>query len=284
LLDDPYNAAKFLLPVVARNGFSEAERVAKQSLSYVMTRDNVKLRRILEYLAECVKFYSNLDNKREAFIAMDMGIRPIEFKAIRAALNASTYKEAVEKVAKLLAPVVKADERAVNEVVNYGYLAIWVGSPKSRTLAEEVEATLETGAFFVARVYGYKSWQREKLINLAKMFTYAGNANVEPLAKKVRIEVLRRMVKAAPQIVTGAAGSEAVSATIIATSEAFYRRKPSKEKISEIASLVWKAVTGQDIPENVLEMVVKEVVSRWWRRNAKLQATTSKRDRRTVKQ
>lgn len=261
LLFSPYNAVKMLLPVVNRSNISEAIEVLKDSFSYFKNPSDEKVKEIMNILEDTVNFYKAVGG-RESWVAMDMGLHPYEYNIIKIALSRK-YEEALPEIIDIASTIhgIKVS-RVYNDIMKFGFLAIWMGNPQSRVVANTIQTTLESGVYFASRVYGWKSGEREKIMRMAKIFTYAGNPRVEPLSKAVRIDTLRRMIKAVPQIVEGERKEEAVNATIVAVKEAFHfwKKVPYKNAI-KIAKLVWYAITGEtNLPDNLVSRIKQEVV------------------------
>ena len=261
LLFSPYNAVKMLLPVVNRSNISEAIEVLKDSFSYFKNPSDEKVKEIMNILEDTVNFYKAVGG-RESWVAMDMGLHPYEYNIIKMALSRK-YEEALPEIIDIASTIhgIKVS-RVYNDIMKFGFLAIWMGNPQSRVVANTIQTTLESGVYLASRVYGWKSREREKIMRMAKMFTYAGNPRVEPLSKAVRIDTLRRMIKAVPQIVEGERKEEAVNATIVAVKEAFHfwKKVPYKNAI-KIAKLVWYAITGEtNLPDNLVSRIKQEVV------------------------
>jgi len=260
LLDSPFNAVKMLLPVVARQGMREAERALRESYSYLKSPDEEKVKAILSALEQAVKYYEGIGG-RKARIAMDMGLHPLEYEIVGVALS-KEYREALDEIIRRASAVHGVNpERVSEDIARYGFLAIWLGNWEARMVADTIQTVLETGVFYAGRVYGWKSPERERAAKMAKMFTYAGNPRVEPLAREVRIDVLRRMIRAAPQIVGGAQSlDEAFAATVAAVKEAFLlRRRVDPAKVSRLSKLVWYAITGTGMPPELEAEVLREV-------------------------
>jgi len=261
LLDSPFNAVKMLLPVVNRHGMREAERLLRESYSYLKNPDEGKVKAIMPALEQAVKYYHERVGGRRARAAMDMGLHPLEYEIVEVALS-KEYREALGEIINKASAIHGVNpERVADDIARYGFLAIWLGNWEARMVADTIQTVLETGVFYAGRVFGWKSPERERASSMAKMFTYAGNPRVEPLAREVRIDVLRRMIKAAPQIVGGAQGlEEAYAATIVAVKEAFLLRKTvDPAKVRRLARLVWYAITGRDsMPAELEAEVLKE--------------------------
>jgi len=261
LLDSPYSAVKMLLPVVSKGGMSAAINVLKDSFSYLKNPDDEAVKETISLLEDVIKYYDIIGGK-EAQVSMDMGLLPIEYEIIQTALS-KEYHEALSEIIQKASSIYGIEPSAVaNDILKYGYLATWMGKAEAREVANTIQTILETGVFYASRVFGWDSVERKHMSKIAKMFTYAGNPLVEPLAKTVRIDTLRRMIKAAPQIVEGASDFEdAYNSTIVAVKEAFYMRKTIKPKaVKKIATLVWYAMTGSETPPSDLIIdVLKEV-------------------------
>jgi len=261
LLDSPFNAVKMLLPVVSRQGMREAERLLRESYSYLKSPDEGKVKAIMPALEQAVRYYERVGGRR-ARVAMDMGLHPLEFEMVEVAMS-KEYREALGEIIKRASAIHGVNpERVAEDIARYGFLAIWLGNWEARMVADTIQTVLETGVFYAGRVFGWKSPERERASAAAKMFTYAGNPRVEPLAREVRIDVLRRMIKAAPQIVGGAQSlEEAHAATVVAVKEAFLLRKTvDPAKVRKLARLVWYAITGRDsMPAELEAEVLREV-------------------------
>jgi len=255
LLQDEIAMIKMLLPLYypAVKIYKDAKKglmmYAKNTYSYMIQMDDSKLSEIIDKVINIVNEYTKYGDEKQVRVAIRMGLHPVEFKAILDMLTLPDYKSAIEVTLIAVCDLYKLDaNKAYRDVMKYGYLASWIGDPVAREVADRVQMFLETASFWTARVYGWNSPEHEKMIDLAKKFAYGGNVNVEPLAKAVSIETLRRMVKAVPSLVTGVqTESEAVKLTVVATREAFLHRKTVKRgAIIKLAKLVYKALLGEE--------------------------------------
>ena len=261
LLDDTFTAVKMALPVYMKSGIEGAKRLLLSSYSYKKKPRPDRVNAIIEDLEGVVNFYNRVGGA-EALVAMEMGIHPLEYNLIRTALRGAYY-EVLPDIIEIASRIADTDPQRVREdIVEYGYLAIWLGrKPEARMVAEIIQSTLETGAHWAARVYGWKSSEHVHLIGIAKQFAFAGNPRVEPLAREVRIDTLRRMIKAAPQIVKGATGEEAISAAVVALKEAFaFRKRVARDRLKRLASLVLYAITGEEPGRHAVEEIVGAVM------------------------
>lgn len=264
MLRDPYSLSKLLLPVYATTrSWEKVSAVARASYSYLVENNSEELlSNAIEVMKRVVEYYSKISEK-EAYYAMLMGIFPLEFEAVKSVLASSSYKEAVEKVLDYACQIHGVEPGEVyDDILHYGYLASWFGNPAARQVADTIQTILETGAFWAARVYGWKSQEREKLVSIAKKFAYAGNERVEPLAQAVRIDVLRRMIKAVPQLVEGVTKSEdAYTLTVVAIKEAFlFRKRVYRKSVAKLINLVFYALVGREPIESEHTAIYNEVV------------------------
>lgn len=281
LLSNPFSAVKFGLTVYSRTrDLREVEDVLRDTYHYFTGGvDEQQFSNIMSEVKEAVDFYSNIKD-RSALVAMDMGIHPLEYQVLQSALSNNSYEEfvrfAATTVAERILGVSSGD--VVSDVIKYGYLATLVGrSPASRDVADYIQNIIETGSFWAWRSFGFKSPEHQRLLDLAKRFAYANNPNVEPLASAVQIHVLRRMIKAVNEIVTGLGSDDpekAVALTGVAVKEAYiFNKRVSRKKVARLAGLVFKAITGRDPQPDELNMSVAKAIEELKSANKDLQVT-----------
>lgn len=263
-LSDAYAVIRLLLPVYARTrSWESVVKLAKKSFSYsVLGNADTLLNSMLSVLKMAIRFYES-EAKIGARVAMSMGLAPVEYKAITAALNAGTYKEAVRSVIEYSCQLHGVDPSTVEpEVMEYGYLAAWHGTPSARVVADTVQNLLETGAFWASRVFGWGSKEHNKLVLYAKKFTYAGNERLEPLAKRVRIEVLRRLVKAVPHLLGDPVShGEALGLVLDGVREIYrYRKRVSKKHVAAVVEDLFYALTGDKPSTRERDLLVTRAV------------------------
>jgi len=264
MLSDHYSLCKLLLPVYATTRrWDDVGKVARMSYSYFVSQGaDGMVEEALKAVREAAGYYERVGG-REARHAMLMGMLPLEFEAVKSALSSSSYREAVGAVVRAACEVHGVSPAEVwGDIERYGFLASFLGSPHSRSVADTAQTILEMGMFWASRVYGWGSQERVKLAEVAKAFVYAGNPRVEPLASAVEVDVLRRMVKAVPQLVSGAEKDEAVPLVAVAVKEAYiYRRRVKREEVEGLSRLVYQALTGEPPEVRVLREAVSEAVS-----------------------
>lgn len=279
LLSDTYSAAKISLPIYARakakqepleTVIQRIENLLKDSYDFYTTHDEEKLAEAMSGLSEIIEIYEKeIGWSRESEVACLMGMHPIELLAVRQAISVQDYSEAINKILGFACELEKIDPAECEEnlevsrdIKKYGYLAAWLGStPVSRTLAERIQTVLETGAFWAARTYGWKSEQHEKMLSLAKKFSYAGNEYVEPLAKALTIDQLRRVVKAVPAIIQSDGGSEPISMVAQALKEIFlFRKVIKKAKMIEMAKLAFYAIEKRQPNDLELDIIIRRSI------------------------
>ena len=248
LLSDPLSVVKLSLPVYVDGGIDAVRRMLLNTYSYIVGEaKESQLARALEYVYAAVEYYKKQGTSKPVIVAMQMGLHPLEYEAVNRALYSDTYKTAVSTVLKASCRLLGIEyEKVEDDIMRYGFLAVWFGNPAARQAADMVQTILESGVFWAARTYGWKSQEREKMTNLAKAFAYAGNPRVEPLSRLVRIDKLRRMIKAVPQIVSGITKyDDPIELTVIAIREAYlFARRVSMRTIQRLADAVYYAMTG----------------------------------------
>jgi len=254
---------KLLLPLYSST--TNLEKIAKSTYSYFVNRDEKTVARAIEFIKSVAEEYRKLGNDKKVVVAMKMGMHPKEYQTIVNVLAMpQSYTSTIEYVLTTVCEIYGVDRTEVYEdIIRWGFLAVWFGSnPKSRDVADKIQTLLETATFWAAKAFGWSSDEHQKLVDLAKKFAYGGNPNVEPLAKSVRIDVLRRMIKAVPQLVTGATSeNEAVQLTVVALKEAFLHRKQvRRDEILHLANLVYKSLTGSLPSAETAGIIYAEVV------------------------
>jgi len=266
LLYSIYSAAKMILPVYAttRRPVEElVDELLRDSYSYMVYRDTQAVEEIKETMKKIVEYYRKNWNKKTYYACL-LGLTPPEYSAITKISETTNYKDAVEIALATTCSIYDVKPTKVyKDIIRYGYLAVWLGNPLSREIADAIQTLLETGAFWAGRVYGWSSPERQKIVKYAKMFAYAGNPRVQPLANEVRIDALRRMIKAIPQIVSGASPSEAYHLVPVAVREALINRKQVKrKKVESLVRLTYYAMTGQQLVGDLYSSLLRETLEK----------------------
>lgn len=255
LLNDELGVVKLALPVyAATKSLRAVEKVLRETYSHF---DGGLVDNAVKLVEMEVEYYKNHD-RRLAVPAMMMGLHHLEYEAIVLALSAPDYEAAIRVISDRACRLLGVGcSDVMDDLLRYGFLASWFGNVQSRPVADAVQTILESGVFWASHVYGWKSPEREKLTELAKKFAYAGNLQVEPLAKTVRIDVLRRMVKAVPAIIRGASEEDAAKLVPVAVKEAYINRKAaSRKKVEELVKLTYYAMTGKHPEPHVLTVMM----------------------------
>lgn len=245
LLSDELAVVKLALPVYAETKNVKAvEEILRNSYSAF---NDIPADRAVEIARTEIEYYRNQD-KKLATPAMLMGLHHHEYEAILLALRSNDYREAIKGVADRACRLLGVDcSEVVDDLMKYGFLATWFGNIQARPVADMVQTILESGVFWTSHVYGWKSSEREKMTELAKKFAYAGNPLVEPLSKAVKIDELRRMIKAVPAIIEGADDDDARILVPVAVREAYINKKSARrKKVEELARLTYYAMTGEN--------------------------------------
>ena len=268
LLSDIYSTVKMVLPVYGVNRgnpnvWNIILNLLKQSYHYTTGEvGKSDIDWIMRYVKDVVNYYEKRWDKGTE-VAVLTGLHPIEYKTIQDILKSNTYTEAVEIAITNLSQVTGIEKVDVyDDIIKYGFLSVWFGNPQSRVMADAIQTLLESGSFWAGRTYGWKSQEREKLVRIAKKFAYAGNERVEPLASVVRIDVLRRMIKAVPQIVEGTTfEDEAKSLVPIAVKEAFiFSKRVYKSRIGTLINKVYYALTGRYPSQDEFSSMLRDTI------------------------
>ena len=82
-------------------------------------------------------------------------------------------------------------------------LAIYLGRSASRQLAEMTQTILDAAAVYARRVYGWRSREFENARRIADAFVYAGNPSLEQLARLLRHDEMKRLIRHMPYLVDG---------------------------------------------------------------------------------
>jgi len=273
LLDDPYALTKLALPVYAAGGWGAVKRIVTESLAYLRYSDKVNIDNILAPVREAVEFYEKLGRARPVKVAIEMGLHPLEYEAIVEILKSQEYKEAVEAALMSVCMILGVNpEKVYDDIMEYGFLAAWLGSPEARSVADHIQTLLEAGAYWAGAVYGWQSSERAKMVEIAKKFAYAGNPRVEPLAREIPVNRLRRMIKAVPQIVRGAQPEDATQLVPVAVKEAYiFARRVYRKKLARLVKLTYYAMTGMEPQPQILQQMVETVVKELKKSNPSLQ-------------
>ena len=260
LFSDYMAVVKLFLPIAARRGLEAVRRLARASFTFHVRRDEGEVEEAVATVKRVLDYYkTRCPEPRECRTATAMGLTPEEYEVARLSMHGD-YRDIVGEAARRAAGLVGADNVNLGVIERYGYLAAWLAQdPAVRSVADMLQMMLETAVYLAARVYGWSSEERARASANAKAFAYAGNTRVEPLARAVPVDTLRRMIRAAPAIVTGARGEEALHAAIAALREAFIFTRPRRDRVERLAKLVWYAATGTQIDEDTLEKIVGAV-------------------------
>jgi len=261
LLRDPVAPVKYALP---RAGYAcdceAARRALRETFSYAKTRDDAAVEAALERVREAIEYYQVVGG-RAARVAVEMGLHPLEHQMISTVLAGGGYRETLAQLLPFAMELVGVDRPdAAQDVMNYGYLATWMGStPAARELASVIQNVVETGSYYAGRVYGWGSPEWRRVASFAKKYAYAGSPALEAAARTVRVDTLRRMIKAAPQLVLGVRDrGEAEKAVLAAVTAAFPEPAPP-DRVARLLRTLWSALTGDDAPPGELVRRALEV-------------------------
>lgn len=268
-LSDDVTAVKLGLVIYsAAKSMDEVRRIFTNTYQYFIGRaSDERVDELLGEVREAAAFYRRIGTPAAA-VAMYMGIHPDEYAIIDAALRSNTYQEFIREILPAAARLARADLGEVSDdITTYGFLATILGrSPASREVAELIQSVIEAGAFWAWRAFGYKSKEHEKLLTRAKEFAYAGNPYVEPLASGVRIDVLRRMIKAVPEIVSGFSGRDdaekVIQLTALAVKEAYINRRiVSRRNVAKLVGLTFYALSQREAKPGEVARAVERVIT-----------------------
>ncbi|MEM3964161.1 MAG: DEAD/DEAH box helicase [Thermofilaceae archaeon] len=137
---------------------------------------------------------------REEFAAAIMGLHPDEWR-LRTSMVAGDYRSTVEEAVDVASRARGIDDRAVKKhVVDFGLLSHYMGSWKVRELADATQSMLDAVALYVRRVYGWKSQEFSNAKRIVDLFVYGGNPRAEELAKVLRYDEMKRVIRNLPNI------------------------------------------------------------------------------------
>lgn len=178
-----------------------------------------------EAAALVAEYYYEVDGEvfkprgREEAIAAKMGLHPYEWEVAKTAVSGdykATVEEAVMVADKALELNAKPDD--MDTVVRYGMLAIYLGRNAARQLAEMTQTILDAAAVYARRVYGWRSQEFANARRIADAFVYAGNPSLEQLARLLRHDEMKRLIRHMPYLVDGkyeTPGPEIVAANMV---------------------------------------------------------------------
>jgi superfamily II DNA or RNA helicase len=133
-------------------------------------------------------------------IAAAMGLHPKEWW-VHETMIANDYKSSVLRAAQAAQEARGINDRdVVDKILDYGFLAIYIGGWKVRDVAEMTQTILDAAAVYVKRLYGWKSQEFQNARRIAEMFIYGGNPNAEFLARVLRHDEMKRVIRNVPQV------------------------------------------------------------------------------------
>lgn len=137
---------------------------------------------------------------REEAVAAVMGLHPEEWK-IRTHMISGDYRATVESAVGV-ASIARGidDEEVKRRVISFGLLSHYVGSWKVRDLADMTQTILDAVALYVRRVYGWRSQEFSNAKRVVDLFTYGGNSRAEKLAKVLRYDEMKRIIRNIPNL------------------------------------------------------------------------------------
>lgn len=133
-------------------------------------------------------------------VAAIMGLHPREREVYFPAIQGN-YRETVAKAVEAAGESCGVGDREVMEkVLDYGFLAIYLGGWKTREVAEVTQTILDAVAVYTRRLHGWKSNEFSNARKVAETYAYGGNPNAEYLAKVLRHDELKRVIRNVPQV------------------------------------------------------------------------------------
>jgi len=271
LLDSPATALKYAIPEAYYAGAGAAEEALRNTFSYHYYRSEVAEKAVQEIAraaAQTVNFYASKLAPEELGVVAEMGLVPEEYVAIHAATT-KPYKEmlgiAVPAIASLLGFPHSQLATIWREISRFGVLATSLGSWQSRDVASRLQDVLDSAVYFAYRVYGRASPQYRNARENALAFAFAGNPRLVAVARLVRTDELRRMVKAVPGLSAGAGSIDEARRLVEAALEAAFPpmwKGPKRRHLRKIVEALYYAVLGEAVPRNVVEETVEAFYGR----------------------
>lgn len=272
LFRDTASLLRLMLTTYATSGHDK-ERVGailRESFSFFAERDEKAVSNAIAELDRALLLYSLAKARFEGKVrnvqavaekAMAAGLLPDEFEILMGILlDNPSYGDAIDRLIRYACQSRGYDvATTAPDVKRYGFLASILGNPRARTVASDVQTLLEAAAYWAASAFGWKSREHEALVELAKKFAYAGNPRVEPLARELRVDALRRVLKAVPQVISAepVLGEDAVRLAAVALKEIFVGRAPKPGTLKKYARLVLLALTKREPPDREIDAATK---------------------------
>jgi len=192
--------------------------------------------------------------KMEA-VAAYMGLHPKEWEVYKPMI-AKDYEGTVllATEAAMEATGIK-DRTVVEKVLEYGFLASYLGSWKAGEVADYALSILDAIGVYVRRTYGWSSTEFQNAKEIIEMFTYGGNPNAKYLADVLKHDEMKRVIRNMPQIVVMPDKlSEDMAMQYLAGLIKLifeFKRKIYMERVHKVVDAYLRTIYGDEVPKSI---------------------------------
>jgi len=205
---------------------------------------------------------------REEAAAAAMGLHPMEWR-VREPMVRKEYEGTIMTAAEAALEATGVNDKSVvDKILDYGFLATYLGSWRVAEVAEYVQTILDAVAVYVRRIYGWKSQEFQNAKEVVEMYLYGGNPNAKHLAEVLRHDEMKRVIRNLPQIVVepSALSDRAVLEYLEALIKLVFefKKRIYMSRVQKVVEAYLKTVYGDDVPDAVrseAHQVAKRVVA-----------------------
>ena len=198
---------------------------------------------------------------RNEAIAASMGLHPKEWR-LHAPLAKGDYREALSLLVDAAMEATGIRDRDVmNTVMDYGFLAIYLGSWKAREVAEMCQTILDAVGVYVRRTCGWSSEEFKNAKSVIEMFMYGGNPDATHLAAVLRYDEMKRVIRNLPVLLftEGATETTALEYVRAVVRLVFgFKKFIYMKRVRAVVEAVLKVLYGDAVPENLPKKALAE--------------------------
>jgi len=205
---------------------------------------------------------------REEAVAAAMGLHPKEWIVYEPMIRKEYEGTIMTATEAAIEATGVNDKSVVDKIMDYGFLATYLGSWKVRDVAEYVQTILDAVAVYIRRIYGWKSQEFQNAKEVVELYLYGGNPNVKHLAEVLRHDEMKRVIRNLPQIVVESENmSDAMVLEYLATLINLifeFKKRISMSRVEKVVEAYLKTIYGDDIPKDIrneAHYIAKRVVS-----------------------
>ncbi|RLI98372.1 MAG: hypothetical protein DRP00_02110 [Candidatus Aenigmatarchaeota archaeon] len=197
--------------------------------------------------------------RKEAFAA-SMGLHPKEW-ILHEPMSLGDYEESLRRgvEAAMIATGVN-DASVIDNIMDYGFLSVYLGSWKVREVAEITQTIFDAVAVYVRRLYGWKSDEFQNTKRVVEMYLYGGNPNAEYLAKVLKHDEMKRIIRNMPKLLFLENPSDNVALEYVrgAVQLIFgFKKRIYMKRVMRVVDAVLKVMFGEDVPESLFREAIK---------------------------